>query len=69
MFFFFAYFADVLNSSMWTDLRAAVPKGDVLFSPAESLPDVALVSRAPNTSSIPLPLPKSWVCDHGLRPV
>ena len=48
VFFFFAYFADVLNSSMWTDLRAAVPQGnDVLFSPTESLPDVALLAELP----------------------
>ena len=51
-FFFFAYFANVVNSSMWTGLQAAVPQGDdVLFSPADSLPDVALASRAPSTSS------------------
>ena len=51
-FFFFAYFADVFNSSMWTDLRAAVPQGDdVLFSLADSLPDAALARRAPSTSS------------------
>ena len=37
-FFFFAYFADVFNSSMWTDLRSAVPQGDdALFSLADSL--------------------------------
>ena len=51
-FFFFPYFADVFNSSMWTDLEAAVPQDDdVLSSLANSLPDVALAGRAPSTSS------------------
>ena len=51
-FFFFSYFADVFNSSMWTDLQAAVPQDDdVLSSLANSLPDVALAGRAPSTSS------------------
>ncbi|CAH3121056.1 unnamed protein product, partial [Porites lobata] len=37
---------------MWSDLRAAVPQGSsVLQSLASSLPDVALASRAPSTSS------------------
>ena len=37
---------------MWSDLRAAVPQGSsILHSLASSLPDVALVSRAPSTSS------------------
>ena len=52
LFLLFAYFADIFISSMWTDLRVAVPQGDdVLFSLAESLPDVALADRAPSTSS------------------
>ena len=53
----FAYFSDVFNSSIWTDLRAAVPQGDdVLFSLSDSLPDMALASRAPLLHpSIPLP--------------
>ena len=55
-FFFFSYFADVFNSSKWTDLQAAVPQDDdVLSSLANSLPDVALAGRAPSTSSIPPP--------------
>ena len=46
------YFADVFSSIMWSDLRAAVPHGSsALQSLASSLPDVALASRAPSTSS------------------
>ena len=46
------YFADVFSSTMWLDLRAAVPQGSsALQSLASSLPDVALLSRAPSTSS------------------
>ena len=46
------YFADVFSSSMWSDLQAAVPQGSsALQSLASSLPDVALASRAPSTSS------------------
>ena len=46
------YFADVFSSTMWSDLRAAVPQGSgVLQSLASSLPDVALAGRAPSTSS------------------
>ena len=46
------YFADVFSTSMWSDLRAAVPQGSsALQSLASSLPDVALASRAPSTSS------------------
>ena len=49
---FCLYFADVFSSTMWSDLRAAVPQGSsVLQSLASSLPDVALASRAPSTSS------------------
>ena len=37
------YFADVFSSTMWSDLRAAVPQGSsALQSLASSLPDVAL---------------------------
>ena len=37
---------------MWLDLRAAVPQGSgVLQSLASSLPDAALASRVPSTSS------------------
>ena len=47
---------------------AAVPQGDdVLFSPADSLSDVALASRAPSTSfkySYTYNRWKSWACDH-----
>ena len=46
------YFADVFSSTMWSDLRAAVPQGSsVLQSLASSLRDVALVSRAPSTTT------------------
>ena len=46
------HFLDVFNSTMWSDLRAAVPQGSsALQSLASSLPDVALASRAPSTSS------------------
>ena len=49
---------------------AAVPQGDdVLFSPAESLSDVALASMAPSTSfknSSTHNRWKSWACDHDL---
>ena len=51
-FFFFSYFADVFKSSLWTDLQAAVPQDDDVFSSlANSLRDVALAGRAPSTSS------------------
>jgi len=69
-FFFFSYFTDVFNSSMWTDLQAAVPQDDdVLSSLANSLPDVALAARAPSTSSkysTTYIRWKSWAQDHGL---
>ena len=46
------YFADVFSSTMWSDLRDAVPQGSsALQSLASSLLDVALASRAPSTSS------------------
>ena len=46
------YFADVFSSTMWSDLRAAVLRGSsALQSLESSLPDVALLSRAPSTSS------------------
>ena len=64
------YFADVFSSTMWSDLRAAVPQGSsALQSLASSPPDIALASRAPSTS------PKyfsssnrwrSWAREHGL---
>ena len=42
------YFADGFSSTMWSDLRAAVPQGSSVLqlqSLASSLPDVALASR------------------------
>ena len=46
------YFADFFSSTMWSDLRAAVPQGfSALQSLASSLPNVALASTAPSTSS------------------
>ena len=49
---FCLYFADVFSSTMWSDLRAAVPQGSsALQSLASSLPDIALASRAPSTSA------------------
>ena len=46
------YFAAVFNSTMWSDLRAAVPqRSGVLHYLASSHPDVVLASRAPSTSS------------------
>ena len=46
------YFADVFSSTMWSDLRAAVPQGSgVLQSLTSSLPDVGLASRAPRSLS------------------
>ena len=69
MFFFFASdFADVFNSSMWTDLRAAVPKVMMFYSHLRNLSQ-ALASRAPSTSfkySSTHNRWKSWTCDHGL---
>ena len=51
---------------MWSDLRAAVPQGSsVLQSLASSLPDVALDSRAPNTSSS-YNRWRSWAREYGL---
>ena len=64
---FFTYFADIFNSSVWTDLRTAVPQGsDVLFSFAVSLPDVALASRAPSTYFSAFNRWNSRARDHGL---
>ena len=64
------YFADVLSSSMWSDLRAAVPHGSsALQSLASSLPDVALASTAPSTSSKYFSSYnrwRSWTREHGL---
>ena len=55
---------------MWSDLRAAVPQGSrVLQSLANSLPDVALASRAPSTSSkyfSSFIRWRSWAREHGL---
>ena len=67
---FVFYFADVLNSTMWSDLRAAFPKGSgVLLSLASSLPDVVLASRSPSSSSKYFSTYnrwKSWARYHGL---
>ena len=64
------YFADVFSSSMWSALRAAVSQGSgVLQSLASSLPDVALASRAPSTSSKYFSSYmrwRSWAREHGL---
>ena len=64
------YFADVFNSTMWSDLRAVVPQGSgALHSLASSLPDVALASRAPSTSSkycSSYNRWRSWAREHGL---
>ena len=55
---------------MWSDLRAAVPQGSsALQSLASSLPDVALASRAPSSSSKYFSSYirwRSWARDHGL---
>ena len=55
---------------MWLDLRAAVPQGSsALQSLASSLPDVALASRAPSSSSKYFSSYirwRSWARDHGL---
>ena len=64
------YFEDVFSSTMWSDLRAAVPQGSsALQSLASSLPDVALASRAPSTSSKYVSSYnrwRSWAREHGL---
>ena len=64
------YFADVSSSAMWSDLRAAVPQeSSALQSLASSLPDVALASRAPSTSSKYFSSYnrwRSWERKHGL---
>ncbi|XP_029198775.2 uncharacterized protein LOC114963709 [Acropora millepora] len=55
---------------MWSDLRAAVPHGSsALQSLASSLPDVALASTAPSTSSKYFSSYnrwRSWTREHGL---
>ena len=52
MFFLHLFFRCFHFSTVWSDLRAAVPQGsDVLHYLASSLPDVALASRTPNASS------------------
>ena len=57
------YFADFFSSTMWSDLRAAVPQGSsALQSLASSLPDVALASTAPSTCSKYF----SFITDGGL---
>ena len=67
---FCLYFADVFSSTMWSDLRAAVPQGSsVLQSLESSLPDVALASRAPSTSAKYFSSSnrwRSWAREHGL---
>ena len=64
------YFADVFSSTIWLDLRAAVPQGSsALQSLASSLPDVALLSRAPSTSSKYFSSYnrwRSWAREYGL---
>ena len=64
------YFADVFSSTMWSDLRAAVPQGpSALQSLSSSLPDVALASRAHSTSSKYFSFYnrwRSWAREHGL---
>ena len=64
------YFADVFSSTMWSDLRAAVPQGSsALQSLASSFPDVVLASRAPSTSSKYFSSYnrwRSWAREHGL---
>ena len=48
---------------MWSDLRAAVPQGSsALQSLASFLPDVALASRAPSTSSKYFSTYNRWRC-------
>ena len=64
------YFADVFSSTVWSDLRAAVPQGSsALQSLASSLPDVVLASRAPCSSSkyfFSYNRWRSWTREHGL---
>ena len=68
--FFLLLFADVFSSTMWSDLRAAVPQGSsALQSLASFLPDVALASRAPSTSCKYFSFYnrwRSWAREHGL---
>ena len=68
---FRVYFADVFSSSLWSDLRAAVPQGSsALQSLASSLPDVALASRAPSIFPSKYFSSynrwRSWAREHGL---
>ena len=69
---FFLLIADVFSSTMWSDLRAAVFQGSsALQSLASSLPDVALASREPSTSSKYFSSYnrwRSWAREHGLPP-
>ena len=64
------YFADVFSSTMWSDFRAAIPQGSsVLQSLASCLPDIALASRAPSTSSKYFSSNnrwRSWAREHDL---
>ena len=63
------FFADVFSFTMWSDLRAAVPQGSGALSLASYLPNVALASRAPSTSSKYLSSYnrwRSWAREHGL---
>ena len=64
------YFEDVFSSTIWSDLRAAVPQGSgVLQSLANSLPDVELTSSAPGTSSKYFSSYnrwRSWAREHSL---
>ena len=64
------YFPDVFSSTMSSDLQATVPQGSsALQSLASSLPDVALASRAPSTSSKYFSSyirRRSWAWEHGL---
>ena len=64
-------FTDVFNSPMWAGLKAAIPEGDRSLSLlAESLPDVVLAGRAPNTSSkygSAYGRWKSWASRHKLQ--
>ena len=68
--FFLLHFPDVFSSTLWSDLRAAVPqRSSALQSLASSLPDVALASRAHSTSSKYFSSYircRSWARKHGL---
>ena len=66
--FIFQMFSALLY--MWSDLRVAVPQGSsALQSLASSLPEVALASRAPSTSSKYFSAHirwRSWAREHSL---